>query len=107
MTKTKSRIEKLNILTAGLLFIIFFAPTNFVVAQIPKRIAVRAARMLDVKSGNIVNNAVVLIEGGRIVESGTGISIPAGTETIDLGDATLMPGLIDAHTHLLQNYNSQ
>jgi len=107
MTKTKSRIEKLNILTAVLLFTIFFALTNFAVAQTPKRIAVRAARMLDVKSGNILSNAVVLIEGGRIVEFGAGILIPAGTETVELGDATLLPGLIDAHTHLLQNYNSQ
>lgn len=74
-------------------------------AQAPKRIAVRAARMLDVKSGNIVTDAVILIEGTRIKEAGSKLAIPAGAEVIDLGNATLLPGLIDSHTHLLMNYD--
>lgn len=71
----------------------------------PKVTAVRAARMLDVRSGNVITNAVVLIENGRITSAGAGLSVPAGAEVIDLGGATLLPGLIDAHTHLLQNYD--
>lgn len=70
-----------------------------------KRTAIKAARMLDVKSGNVIKNAVVLIENGRITDAGEALAIPAGTEIIDLGSAMLMPGLIDSHTHLLQNYD--
>jgi imidazolonepropionase-like amidohydrolase len=47
-----------------------------------------------------VDNAVVLIEGERIVQAGSGLAIPAGMRTIDLGNATILPGLIDAHDHL-------
>lgn len=107
MTKTKTRIARFSILPAVLLFIIFSAFINIAAGQTNKRVAVRAARMLDVRSGNIVKNAVVLVENGRIVEAGENISIPAGAEIINLGDATLLPGLIDAHTHLLQNYNPE
>ena len=71
----------------------------------PRRTAVRAARMLDVRSGNVVQNAVVLVENGRITAAGAGLAVPEGAEVIDLGGATLLPGLIDAHTHLLQNYD--
>ena len=73
----------------------------------PKRIAVRAARMLDVRSGSVVTNAVVLIENGRIQSAGGGLPIPAGMEVIDLGGAMLLPGLTDSHTHLLQNYDKR
>jgi imidazolonepropionase-like amidohydrolase len=65
-----------------------------------KRIAVRAAHMIDVVTGGRVDNAVVLIEGDKIISAGSGLAIPVGTQTIDLGSATLLPGLIDVHTHL-------
>ena len=73
----------------------------------PKLTAVRAARMIDVRGGAVVERAVVLVEGGRIKAAGAGLAVPAGAEVIDLGAATLLPGLIDAHTHLLQNYDKQ
>jgi len=59
-----------------------------------------AARLLDVRAGKIVTPGEVLIQGERIVEAGSAVRHPAGVETIDLGDSTLMPGLIDAHVHL-------
>jgi imidazolonepropionase-like amidohydrolase len=68
-------------------------------------VVLRAAKMLDVKAGKIVANPVVIVEGERIQKVGTGLAIPAGAKVIDLGAATLLPGLIDAHTHLLQNYD--
>ncbi len=70
----------------------------------PTRKAVRARAMLDVVSGTLVANPVVLIEGDRIAAVGTGLAIPAGVEVIDLGDATLLPGLIDCHTHVTTTY---
>lgn len=63
---------------------------------------IRAARMLDVTSGNIVQNAVVTITGDRIT-SITSSAVPPGARVIDLGDVTLLPGLTDAHTHLTFN----
>jgi imidazolonepropionase-like amidohydrolase len=76
-------------------------------ASAPQRIAVRAARMLDVRSGNVVTNAVVLIENGRIQSAASGTAIPPGVEVLDLGGAMLLPGLTDSHTHLLQNYDKR
>ena len=70
-------------------------------ASSAKPVVVRAARMLDVKAGKLVPDAVVVIEGERITAVGRGAAIPPGAEVIDLGDATLMPGLIDCHTHLM------
>ena len=63
-------------------------------------IVLHAARLLQVDSGRVLAPGEILIEGERIVAAGTAVAHPAGTELIDLGDTTLMPGLIDAHVHL-------
>jgi imidazolonepropionase-like amidohydrolase len=62
-------------------------------------IVVRAARMVDVTRGQMISPAVLVISGDKIRSVGAS-DVPAGARTIDLGDLTLMPGLIDAHTHL-------
>ena len=62
-------------------------------------IAVKASRFLDVKTGNYVSNPVIVVRGDHI--ESVGKSAPAGATVIDLGDRTLLPGLIDAHTHIL------
>jgi imidazolonepropionase-like amidohydrolase len=66
---------------------------------------VKAARLLDPRTGTAVSPAAVLIENGRIKQVGSASRVqadaPAGVQTIDLGGATLLPGLIDSHTHLL------
>lgn len=59
-----------------------------------------AARLLDIENGKILSPAEILIEGERIAEVGSKVSRPAGVEVIDVGDSTLMPGMIDAHVHL-------
>ena len=64
------------------------------------KLAVRAARLIDGSGGAPIRDAVVLIEGDKITAVGSKLAIPAGVETIDLGAATLLPGLIDAHTHI-------
>jgi imidazolonepropionase-like amidohydrolase len=63
-------------------------------------IVLHAARLLDVKAGKIVKPGEILIEGERILEVGSSVKHPANAEVIDVGDRTLMPGLIDAHVHL-------
>ena len=63
-------------------------------------IVLRAARMLDVAAGKIVAPAEVRIQGEHIAAVGTSVTHPAGAKVIDLGDTTLMPGLIDVHVHL-------
>jgi imidazolonepropionase-like amidohydrolase len=66
----------------------------------PHVVVLRAARLLDVASGKIVAPAEILVEGEKISAVGTSVRHPAGADVIDLGDRTLMPGLIDSHVHL-------
>lgn len=68
-------------------------------APVPERLVLRAERMLDVERGRIVANPRILVEGDRI-SAVNPPEIPAGARVIDLGDVTLLPGFIDAHTHL-------
>ena len=63
-------------------------------------IVLHAAGLLDVKNGRMLKPGEVLVEGDRIVEVGSAVKHPATAEVIDLGDRTLLPGLIDAHVHL-------
>ena len=66
----------------------------------PHQTILHAARLLDIESGKVVTPGEVLIIGERISEAGSRVTRPTGAETIDLGDVTLLPGLIDAHVHL-------
>lgn len=69
-------------------------------AAADKVTVIRAARLFDGKSDRIVSPAVVVVSGNRIAAVGAGAAVPAGAEILDLGDVTLLPGLMDAHTHL-------
>jgi len=66
----------------------------------PKTFALKAARLFDGKSNSLTTPGVVVVADGKIVAAGSSATIPAGAEVIDLGDATLLPGFIDAHTHV-------
>jgi imidazolonepropionase-like amidohydrolase len=69
-------------------------------AQPARTIVLHAARLLDVESGNILVPGEVLVQGDRIAAAGATVNHPPGAQIIDLGDTTLLPGLIDAHVHL-------
>jgi imidazolonepropionase-like amidohydrolase len=86
---------------------LFFLPASTAQGQPspPRPALVKARRLLDPRTGIVLSPATVLVEGGKIKEVGSSARLPAaspvGVDTIDLGDATLLPGLIDGHTHLL------
>lgn len=63
-------------------------------------IAIRAGRLIDPEAGTSTAGAVILVEEGKIKAAGAGLPIPAGADVIDLGGASVLPGLFDAHTHL-------
>src|SRR6185503_7703279 len=66
-------------------------------------VAIRAGAVVDIERGTLLPDALIVVRGGRIVSVGPvrGARVPAGAGTIDLSGMTVMPGLIDAHVHLL------
>lgn len=78
--------------------LLFLLSSAVLAADAP--IVIRAARMIDGRSDSVISPGVVVVRGKKIESVGSS-NIPAGAEVIDLGDATLLPGLIDAHTHIL------
>ena len=78
-------------IVAGILLAALAAPTPVVV---------KAARLVDGRGGAPLAPAMVLVDGDRIAEVGARLAVPPGARVVDLGDVTLLPGLIDLHTHL-------
>ena len=99
----KNSKSSLRFVWTVLLLLATFAPVS--AQQSAKRTIVRAGKLLDVKSGKVQTNQVVVIEGDKIVSVGPASEIkPSPNDTlIDLSNATVLPGLIDAHTHLTSN----
>jgi imidazolonepropionase-like amidohydrolase len=85
-------------------FLLSCIPLSRVLAHPPPpsghALVLHAARLLEIESGKIITPGEVLVEGERIAAVGSSVKRPAGAEVIDLGDGTLLPGLIDAHVHL-------
>ena len=80
--------------------VIAFCFATVLAAQPARTIVLHAARLLDVETGAITVPGEVLVQGDRIAAAGASVNHPPGAQSIDLGDATLLPGLIDAHVHL-------
>ena len=74
----------------------------FKCAPPPQMVAVRAGRLFDSKNGTMLTKQVIILQGDRITEVGpeAQVKIPSGAQVIDLSRATVLPGLIDAHTHM-------
>jgi imidazolonepropionase-like amidohydrolase len=87
-------------------FILLLTSFCWAQAPTPKTVVIRAGHLLDVKAGKMLTNQTIVIQGDKIakVESG-GVPIPAGAQVVDLSNATVLPGLIDAHTHVTMNPN--
>ncbi|HWM26612.1 MAG TPA: amidohydrolase family protein [Chthoniobacterales bacterium] len=71
----------------------------------PAVIVLKAARLFDGKAKALITNGVVIVQGATITDAGSNLPIPKGAQIIDLGDATLSPGFMDAHTHLTFDFS--
>lgn len=103
-------MKALRFLSAGLLAITFLhaLAQRDTTTKVPTQVLVKAAKLLDVRSGKFIENAAVLIDDDRIKEVGAAAEVQAHAQkqakVIDLGRAALLPGLIDCHTHLMARF---
>lgn len=95
-----SYLSSVTLLLSNLFTIILNAQTQ----PSTDKIAITAQRMVDIRSGKEIPNVVILIEKNKITGVGSNLKIPDSVQIIALGDVTILPGLIDAHTHLLHQY---
>ena len=94
------RYHKLPMMTRNLLLFGLLSAAAAAQSNPPRVLVLHAARVLDVEAGTMIAPGEVLVEGDRIREVGAAVRHPAGAEVTDLGNRTLLPGLIDAHVHL-------
>src|SRR6266853_3882691 len=101
--RTQRKIRQWRVaIVAALTTIVGMAITASAQAPTPKRTVIRAGRVLNVRTGELRSNQAIVIEGDKIsqIVPSSEVKAAAGDTTIDLPDATLLPGLIDMHTHL-------
>jgi imidazolonepropionase-like amidohydrolase len=98
--KRKIKMRKLLALCALAFCVITIASPSGAQQTATRSVALKAGRLLDVRTGAFINNAVILIENDRITAAGANVNVPANAAVIDLSRMTVLPGLIDCHTHL-------
>ena len=96
----RSLLKSSACLAASLLLSFAAAAQQAAQQPAPQPIVLHAARLLEVDTGRMLSPGEILVEGNRIRAVGTSVAHPAGARVIDLGDTTLLPGMIDAHVHL-------
>src|SRR5262249_46313516 len=96
--------QRVMALLAGAAGMLLATATPAADAPATETLAIRAAHVFDATGGTLRDNAVVVVQGERITAVGT--TVPAGARVIELGEVTLLPGFIDAHTHLTMEFNN-
>src|SRR5438876_6023655 len=91
----------------AVVFLLLFLCQGLFLGQPPaapaKTVVIHAGRLLDVKSGKTLSGQTIVIRGDKVTSVGTDSQVQAGATVIDLPNATILPGLIDAHTHITFN----
>ncbi len=88
--------------SAGIVILLFLGVAASAADQ---TIVLKAARIFDGKSKALIPNGVVVVQGDKIVDVGSNVAVPGDAKVIDLGDMTLSPGFMDAHTHLTLDFS--
>ena len=88
--------------SAGIVILLF---SGVAASAADQTIVLKAARIFDGKSKSLIPNGVVVVQGDKIVDVGSAVTIPSDAKVIDLGDMTLSPGFMDAHTHLTLDFS--
>src|SRR6266446_2818208 len=88
--------------SAGIVILLFLGVAASAADQ---TIVLKAARIFDGKSKALIPNGVVVVQGDKIVDVGSNVAVPGDAKVIDLGDMTLSPGFMDAHTHLTSDFS--
>src|SRR5215467_9057882 len=92
----------MKITSCVVLAFFFFGASSYAADEL---IVLKAARMFDGKSNSLVQNGVIIVKDDKIVDVGSNQQVPSGARVVDLGDATLCPGFMDAHTHLTLDFS--
>jgi imidazolonepropionase-like amidohydrolase len=93
------------LLVGALTAVAVHAQTTTTATSAPAVIVLKAAHLFDGKTGRMTEPGLVVVQGQRILAVGANATIPAGARVIDLGDATLLPGFIDAHVHIADDHD--
>jgi imidazolonepropionase-like amidohydrolase len=91
----------------SLILVLLCAVSVTSMAQSTSIIAIKAGRLIDPETGTASNNQLIIIEGEKIKAVGANLTIPAGATIIDLSKLTVLPGLVDAHTHMALTYKEK
>jgi imidazolonepropionase-like amidohydrolase len=87
--------------------ILVFVTVSVTAQTAAPSIAIKAGRLIDPETATVTTNQIILIEGERIKAVGGNLAIPTGATVIDLSKLTVLPGLVDAHTHMALTYKEQ